>query len=227
MTFSLKEKELLKKALHLYVMETAGQYDFVSSLDITFSPEFEEKMERLIKRRRKPFYYLFNTAAKRVACIIAALIIAMVSTVLSVDALRNGVKNFFVEVYEKFSTVLFEKDSSSPDTIEVYYSPSYIPDGYQLSEITKEASLGRIKFIDENGKEIIYTQSFVFSSGTDTNTEDGHTEEIGNGFYIYQDKFQQKMYFWSDTKYQFAIYAYDDISKDELLKMAGSLQPEH
>lgn len=226
MTFSLKEKELLKQALHLYVLEASGQYDFVSSLDITFSPEFEEKMERLIKRRRKPFYYLFNTVAKRVACIIAALIIAMVSTVLSVDALRNCVKNFFVEVYEKFSTVFFQKDSSAPDTIEVYYSLSYIPEGYEKSEIERNTLRNRIKYKSKYGKEIVYKQT-IFSQKADIDTENGETEEIGNGLYIYQEKFQQQMYYWSDGNYQFLIRAHDDISKEELLKMADSLKAEN
>ena len=117
MTFTLKEKELLKSALHLYIQETVGQYDFVQNLDIKFSSEFEQKMERLIKQRKKPFYYLFNTVAKRVACIIAALIIAAVGTVLSVDALREGVENFFVEAYENFSRIIFQQDNDAPDTI--------------------------------------------------------------------------------------------------------------
>lgn len=225
MTFSLKEKELLKKALHLYVMETAGQYEFVRDLDITFSPEFEEKMERLIKRRRKPFYYFFNTVAKRVACIIAALIIATVSTALSVDALRNGVKNFFVEAYEKFSTVFFQKDSSAPDTIEVYYAPSYVPESYKLTEIKKENSFNRIKYINKDGREIVYKQT-IASYKVNIDTEGEKSEEIGNGFYICQNKFQQQMYFWSDGKYEFALYDYGDISKEELLKMADSIKAE-
>ena len=36
MTFTLKEKELLKSALHLYIQETAGQYDFVEK-NMSFS----------------------------------------------------------------------------------------------------------------------------------------------------------------------------------------------
>ena len=226
MTFSLKEKELLKQALHLYVLETSGQYDFVSNLDITFSPEFEEKMERLIKRRKKPFYYIFNTAAKRVACIIAALIIAMVSTVLSVDALRNGVKNFFVEAYEKFSTVFFDKDSSSPDTLEVYYSPSYIPDGYEQCRIKREAWLYSLEYSNEQDK-IIFQQHRIRSDGETIDTEDAVTEEIGNGIYVFKPQVKIKTFMWSDGNYQFLIRAYDDISKEELLKMADSLKAEN
>lgn len=105
MTFSASDKEKLKEAFGTYCEITANKYRFVNDLDIEFSAAFEQKMEKLIKREKKPYFYLINTAAKRVACIIAALIIAVAGTVLSVDALREGVKNFIVEVYEKFSSV--------------------------------------------------------------------------------------------------------------------------
>ena len=226
MTFTLKEKELLKSALHLYIQETAGQYDFVQNLDIKFSSEFEQKMERLIKRRRKPFYYLFNTAAKRVACIIAALIIAAVGTVLSVDALREGVKNFFVESYEKFSKIIFQQDNDVPDTIEVYYQPSFIPEGYELSEIKKETWIYSIEYKNKHSKSIAFEQWPVLGGEATLNTEKGETEEIGNGLYVYQSRFEQRMYFWSDGKYQFSIHVHESISKEELLKIAESLKAE-
>ena len=39
---------------------------------ITFSPEFEAKMEKLVNKQKKPYYYMINTVAKRVAWIIVA-----------------------------------------------------------------------------------------------------------------------------------------------------------
>lgn len=226
MTFTLKEKELLKSALHLYIQETAGQYDFVKDLDITFSREFEENMQRLIKRRRKPLYYFFNTAAKRVACIIAALIIAAVGTVLSIDALREGVKNFFVESYEKFSRIIFQQDNDAPDTIEEYFAPSFIPEGYQKETTKKDATGYLISYINQQKGKITYMQSCIGSANTYINTEDGITEETSEGLYVYSPKTSCRMFFKSDDKYEYYITVPESISKEELLKIAESLKAE-
>ncbi|MBP3599730.1 MAG: hypothetical protein J6J30_01470 [Clostridia bacterium] len=83
-----------------------------------FSPEFESKMEKLIKSQ-KGMRKLVNTAAKRAACVITAFLIAAFSTVFSVDALREpvveAVQSFFVNVKEYLS-------GTSADNIADHFS---------------------------------------------------------------------------------------------------------
>lgn len=59
-------------------------------------------MNKLIHRQNKSYYKFINTAAKRVACVIAAIGITASVTVMSVDALRNAFFYFLMETFEKF-----------------------------------------------------------------------------------------------------------------------------
>lgn len=226
MMFTAKEQELLYKAFDLYSRECYEAYDFEKDSELQYSEEFEEKMQRLIRRHKKPYYRLINTAAKRVACIVAALLIAAAGTVLSVDALREGVKNFIVEVYEKFSRVTFQEDSDAPDTIEEYYAPCFLPEGYELSEIDKETWIYSIEYKNENNNTIFYQQQCIGNEGEKIDTEDTVTEELDKGLYIWKSKVKTKTFTWSDGKYYYMISAHESISKDDIIKMADSLTAE-
>ena len=129
MIFSRSEISKLNNAFTVYCQIYAGKYKESDNNEIEFSSYFEERMEKLIERQKKTYFKIINTAVKRVACIIVAILI-LAGTVISVDALREGIKNFFIEVYEKFSTIVFEKSNLNSTEITVCYDPKYIPDGY-------------------------------------------------------------------------------------------------
>ena len=97
-----------------------------------FSVEFERKMQKLIKRRNKPYYKIINTVGKRVACIVVIVLIASSVTVLSVDALRNAVADFFVSTYDKFSSVQPVEDDIAPSTIKDIYEITYDLKEYEI-----------------------------------------------------------------------------------------------
>ena len=59
-----------------------------------FSEKFERKMERLIRRRRKPYYSLISTSLRRTACIIVMFLVVSFTTVMSVEALRKPFLDF-------------------------------------------------------------------------------------------------------------------------------------
>ena len=65
------------------------------SIGHEFSPEFELKAQKLIKKSGSNAWHCVNTAAKRllIAAIIAAL---LTGTVLAVPALREGLIKFFI-----------------------------------------------------------------------------------------------------------------------------------
>ena len=124
--------ENLKKALEKAMIP---EYDelLLRNEKHVFSVEFERKMQKLIKRRNKPYYRMINTFGKRVACIALIILVASTVTILSVDALRNAVADFFVSIYEKFSTVQSaDEDKSAPATIDDIYAITYNLDEYKI-----------------------------------------------------------------------------------------------
>ena len=123
-----------KKALYnSLIPEYSNMLPDADEDEHVFSADFEKKMQKLIKRRNKPYYKIINTVGKRVACIIVIVLIASSVTVLSVDALRNAVADFFVSIYEKFSTVQSaDEDKSAPATIDDIYAITYNLDEYKI-----------------------------------------------------------------------------------------------
>ena len=104
-----------------------------SAVPVSFSPTFERKMDRLIRAQRKPYYMMVNTRPKRALLSFAVVIILLITMIFSVSALREPVLRFIVEVYEKFSKVFYHQQEEEyfPATLEIYYSPTWLPEGYQ------------------------------------------------------------------------------------------------
>jgi len=194
-----------------------------------FSSQFENKMNKLIRLQRKPYYSMINTVGKKVALIIITIFIALTTTVLSVDALRNGIFNFFIDVYEKFSVIFtdksFSNDNDQIKSIQTIYLPQYIPDGFMLT--LEENHVIGLKYRYENpDKNFIVFEQLLISMKTIMDTEDRQIEEINT------DKFKGIFYlekelnnlFWDNGEYCFKLSS--SISKNELIRIAESVVSE-
>ena len=97
-----------------------------------FSADFEKRMSKLVKRRRKPYFRMINTVGKRAACIALAVFIASATTVMSVDAFREAVFGFFMNIFSTHSDITAIDDDRHPDTIEDIYEITYDISGYDI-----------------------------------------------------------------------------------------------
>lgn len=94
-----------------------------NAVDFEFSEAFETKMQKILNQARKPYYYLINTVGKRVAVIAIVFLIALTTTVFSVEALRKPVIEFFVTIFDQFSTVVFGAQPDHKLPSDDYYIP--------------------------------------------------------------------------------------------------------
>ena len=139
----------------------------------------------------------------------------------TIDHIHSFVKNFFIDVYEKFSVIVFEKEI--PDTIVfVCYEPEFIPDGYFLKEEKRLTAEYIKEYKNADGEEIIYFQSTVFDKGRKMNTENAVTEEICGGLYVENDN--TRMFVKSDGKYEYYFECDIKLTKEEFLRMAETVR---
>ena len=93
----MNNKSLLKDAF------VEANCEFFPYLYHNFSPEFEIKMEKLIKSQRG-FRRLINTAGKRAAVIVLAVIISLTGVACTVKEVREPIvktiKEFFVDAQQ-------------------------------------------------------------------------------------------------------------------------------
>lgn len=190
-----------------------------------FSVEFERKMQKLIKRRNKPYYKIINTVGKRVACIIVIVLLASSVTVLSVDALRNAVADFFVNIYEKFSTVQsVNEDKTAPTTIEDIYAITYDLSDYDVIYEEKDNYSYNITYIKDDVviDFLQYTKDMYDQNVNTENAEISTISITSKEAIIFLDNQSYYHLIWDNGDYILSVGS--NISKDALIDIAESVQ---
>ncbi len=194
--------------------------------DHVFSESFNKKMDKLIKRQNKPYYKLINTAGKRAACIIAVILIASFSTIMSVDALRNAFKDFFMSIFSTHSEITAIDDlcTSSPDTIQSIYEITYDLNQYQI-DYEDFTNLSRNIVYRKDNIYIDYYQYVKSEYNMGLNTENATISTIDiNGYeaVYYFDNNGHHNLIWDNGDYVIMISS--NIGKSELMGIAKSVQ---
>lgn len=193
------------------------------SIDYTFSERFDKKMNKLIRTQRKPYYFLINTAAKKVA-VIFVIFVTLTTASMSVKAIREPVVNFIVEVYESFTRYFFDGDTAKE--LKKEYVITELPTGFSQTSNDKTDISQTVILEDTNDNMIIFTQSVTENEifDIDNQKETPKTENV-NGIdiriYTYE---KDKFIFWSDNGYFFQITAYGDIDDETLIQMIKSIK---
>ncbi|WP_028509274.1 DUF4367 domain-containing protein [Ruminococcus sp. NK3A76] len=193
----------------------------------TFSKGFEKRMDKLVKRRSKPYYMMINTAAKRAACIIGIILIASFTTVMSVASFREAFKSFIVNTFEKYSVVRSnDEDSSVPETIKDIYgiSQELIKD-YSVTYEEKDDVSYNITYKSSNNRIIDFSQFTKNEFDIAINTENAKTITVEiNGYeaMFYTDNHNYNHLIWDNGDYMIKISS--NIGKDELISMAETVQ---
>lgn len=190
-----------------------------------FTPRFQKKMQRTIRRAKHPIIY---NIPKRVACfIIAAIIIG--STWLTVDAdARTEIFAWIREKYEEFIEYRFVgKPSSEKEKTD--YELTWLLDGY--TEIDR--------LITEDGCTIIYSHDvsliqFVYSTGADADSLfvgdfNGEVQTIQIGefiadFYQAQNNSQSSTVVWMSAQKDTLFSITTSLPKDIIIELCKSVQ---
>jgi hypothetical protein len=215
--------ENLKKALEKAMIP---EYDelLLRNEKHVFSVEFERKMQKLIKRRNKPYYRMINTFGKRVACIALIILVASSVTILSVDALRNTVADFFVSTYEKFSSAQPVEDDIAPSTIKDIYEITYDLKEYEIYYEDNTEYRRNITYIKDDIL-INFSQYTKDAYDINVNTEGSEITTIDINNY-------EAVYFLDNHNYnhlifdngEYIIYISSNISKNALINIAESVK---
>ena len=188
-----------------------------------FSQSFEKKMNKLIKRRNKPYYHIINTAGKRIACIIVIIVLSLTTT-LSVKAFREAFCDFFIEIFEKFSAINSIDKQEEYTEIKDIYEITYDLSGYEIefcqSDFTSHSVLYR-----KDDVVIDFNQYAKGQYDMNINTEDTVIDTIeinGNEAIFYKDNHGYSNIIWRQDGYVF--YISSNIMQDELIEIAKSVQ---
>lgn len=214
----------LRKALAVYADDLLLDIpsDDVLRQTQTFSQKFERKMNKLILRACFTKRQWTREVAKRVAMILLAVAIGG-TTLMSVEAIRAPVIQFFADIQETFTRIVFQSEDASdtwPEVLETFYVPSYIPDGFELGYREDLLPISIYNY-EKDGQDFEWTQLTV-DTVINMDTEGATVEEfLHNGVrYFYYENKGRKHLVWQ--QYGYAFMCDGTISKDLLLQIAGS-----
>lgn len=193
------------------------------------SKTFEKKMEKLIKAENRPFYRLTFTKSRKVACIIAAILVIMLSS-LSVGAVRDAFKEFFVKTFSNHYRISYdEKDTQTkkvcPKEIEKVYEFGFVPKGFELVDFQKTDKTADTTYV--NGDYIIVFSQFtkdIFDVNVDNERLVKTNETINGQEYVVnrEKNGELRMLIWDNGEYIFMLTTY--ASESDTFKMIDSMR---
>lgn len=198
-------------------LEAGEQYDF--------SIKHNKKMQKLIKRQRKPYFKLISTAGRRIACVSAAIVILSAS-VLSVSAIRKPLFSFVSSIFSDHTVISAESGTNldSPETIENEYYISELPDGFILKNETK-TSVSVEALYTKDDSFILFTQTtlknYKESYDNEHSSLTAFTDDNGQE-YLYVSTGNETTIIWNGGHYVFTISG--NLNKESAMKLCKSIK---
>lgn len=156
----------------------------------------DEKCRNMIhrayaKQRSRIRFKAFVKTSKRVAAITLAVLGLCSVLVVSVEAFRTPIVNFFIEQHEKYSTIDFGKDSSTAtsDTTEPTIASQpvdrsedplggMVPDGYNLVQFSNKGKRGFTCFYEDKAGNFISFSASPSEGMLNVDTEDAVVKDV-------------------------------------------------
>ena len=199
------------------------------SFDYEFSPRFERKMKRMIRRfdyiqgkeqraERKETNFRFRRVA--VFALVFVLLMALAACAVHYIIIWNEENN------EKQGTLDVTFELENPNTKDLFtFKEPVVPDSYTREVTFRNGDIQDIEYTDEkNGKTILYNQAVISEAMglSITNEHESFTQIEINGFKGYAEtEGETPFIIWSDGISLYTISS--NTSFDELFAIAESI----
>lgn len=220
-----EEEKILLSALALHQERYLDKLiERAENEKITFTSNFEHRMEKLIKNQKKAYYALINTVSKRVACIIVAILVSF-AAMMSVDAIREPFLRYIINIFEDHSEVYFKEETQNNQ--EMHFEtilPEYIPTDYTIHSQNVYPFYSFTEYINSYGDILSIQQGSVDDEHLLIDSENTEIHRVYvNGFeaMCYENK-GENILIVADFQYHYIISG--KIEKNELIKIAESLK---
>lgn len=199
-------------------------------------PEIPEELDKACRntirkeyarRERRVRLKQFRRAAARVAVAVFAVIGILSTLVMSVEALRVRVTDFFMRQTNRYTEISTQEDAFvEHETDPMKILCGLVPEGYTECDRLEDPDMSSIMFANENGDTIvlsIFTPGFSLS----LDTEDAVTYELmlGDTGVMVIEKHGYSLV-WNDGRGYVYIYRTSALSKEEAIEMCVALITE-
>lgn len=191
--------------------------------DHEFSDEFCKKMDKLVKRRKKPYYSFVNSAFKRTIATAAVIILVFLAP-LSVKAVREGAYDFIVRVFSDHAELsVATTDGNYPKEIEKEYHIPYFDDWDVEVWLNNEYEI--MRYYTKDDKTAIFGQytieHYTAELEKDYQGIEPYADEFGNKYLITESETGITVV-WNNREYVFLFVG--DFNKEEALILCRSTE---
>lgn len=193
-----------------------------------FSPAFEKKMQKLIRRADHPIRY-------RIAQVVACLLLAALLSGCTVLAVSPEARAAFVgwvrEMYETYVEYRYTGENQVTPPSVIYYRPTWIPEGYQ--EITVEESTSQTYiYYEKEDKLLVFcctmdadaaTLKIISDNGDILDVQNVKIGDSSADLYIDPKENAASDIVWINENGTL-FFIHGQLSGDELIKMAESVE---
>lgn len=196
-------------------------------INLKLSDAFSEKGEELIAQVRRGSLRRVGTIIRRII-LVAAIIVALVVTVMAVPSIREAVIRFFTTNAGTHYEFSFdpEQAETAPDCIEKVYKPTYIPEGFREDLVLIDYGFVSYQWVSDEGEYIFLDQLPIpnDSEGPAPNAEGVAVTTLNlNGYEVFCVYGEITMYHWTDNEYFYQLGIPTSISQEEQHKMFFSI----
>ena len=216
------DNNLLSQAFGVYEEKLSTQYSEESSFEP--SDNFNKDMQKLIKSQTNIYHKATLTKTRRVI-IAAAIIVTIMAATLSVEAIRVKIFSFFITIEENYSVLEHSPDDNNfyHFQIEKVLKPSYIPEGYELSDSRDDTRSSYICYTKDD--DYLTIEQFIasdYKSASDIEFKTMTRKDYDGTDYIVKTDEDMTMLIWERDGYVFEAVGY--VGSDEMLKIAASVR---
>lgn len=193
--------------------------------EATFSPEFERKMKKLIRRTEHPIRYRLM---KAVACFLLVVLVGGGSVLTFSMEARAAFVGWIREVYETWFVYRYNDDVEKT-SVDVVYRPTWLPDGYRETFVPEVYGQVYILYEDDLGSIISFAYSNDSSTLTGLLPEDSPDPLevlVGNcsaDFYLDQSDEINNLLVWTNSSNNYIFWISANLPKDDMIKIAESV----
>lgn len=224
----MTNQEQLKLALNTVYSQKSEEILNSNNIEWTYTEnyDFQKKLQVLINRQKHSYWKFTNTRAKKFVIAVATLIILLSST-MTVPAVRKPVVDFIIKTYHEFSSYFISGNvpNNTPETIEKVSYPTYIPEGfYETNKIADSVSNLTI-WENKNGENLTLTQNLLTVS-SNINTENTTVDEIIIGEFEVTtfENNGRRLYLWNNEVYSFVLDTSSHLNISEAEKIILSIK---
>lgn len=218
--------EQLRQALQEFHQEAISRIPQEDACDHTFSAEFEEKMEALLRKKAHPT----RLRAARIAASFALIILLSGTMVLTLSPTARASVMGWISGYE--NNVYSYTATGSENASDAYfqYSLHRIPEGYSLWQENLSQSQGLAIYAqEESGKlfKILYApndgSSALFLIPEDAEKQSVQVNNTSADFYLSHSQESSSCIVWTDPQTEYLICIDGFFSEDELIEFAENV----